>query len=100
PLVDRHRRLLCPPREGYELGDVPHWITFSPAAPRGCSVAGGESDQMRNDPGLRWGRMEEQVMSQCEAIVAELQQEAGPTRKMLERVPAGKAEWKPHAKSR
>ena len=34
-----------------------------------------------------------------DAFLAELEQEAGTTRRVLERVPEGKLGWKPHAKS-
>lgn len=34
-----------------------------------------------------------------EAFIAEMQQEAAATRKLLERVPMDKADWTPHAKS-
>ncbi len=39
-------------------------------------------------------------MNLVEPIVAELQHEATPTRKMLERVPQDSLMWKPHEKSR
>jgi uncharacterized damage-inducible protein DinB len=35
----------------------------------------------------------------CEALAAELQQEAKTTRRLLERVPEGSFGWKPHEKS-
>jgi len=38
-------------------------------------------------------------MSICESLAAELQQEAKTTRKLLERVPEGSFDWKPHEKS-
>ncbi len=38
-------------------------------------------------------------MGMNEAFIAELKQEAAATRKVLERVPMDKADWKPHAKS-
>ncbi len=38
-------------------------------------------------------------MSQKQALIAELQMEAANTRKILERVPVEKNDWKPHAKS-
>jgi len=38
-------------------------------------------------------------MSQNRAFIAELQMEAASTRKMLERVPTDKNDWKPHEKS-
>ena len=38
-------------------------------------------------------------MAVKDAFVAELKYEAGLTRKMLEKVPMDKAEWKPHEKS-
>lgn len=38
-------------------------------------------------------------MSLSSALIAELQHEAAMTRKMLERVPMDKAEWRPHPKS-
>ena len=38
-------------------------------------------------------------MSQKNALIAELQMEAAATRKMLERVPVEKNDWKPHHKS-
>lgn len=38
-------------------------------------------------------------MSLNHSFIAELQQEAASTRKMLERVPVSKNDWKPHAKS-
>src|SRR6266511_501365 len=38
-------------------------------------------------------------MGMSEAILAELKQEAATTRKMLERVPEEKFDWKPHEKS-
>lgn len=41
----------------------------------------------------------EQSMTIGQMIAAELKQEAGSTRKMLERIPADKFSWKPHDKS-
>ena len=38
-------------------------------------------------------------MSMCEALAAELQQEAKTTRRLLERVPEASFGWKPHEKS-
>ncbi len=38
-------------------------------------------------------------MSHKHALVAELKMEAASTRKMLEKVPAGKGDWQPHGKS-
>ncbi len=38
-------------------------------------------------------------MSQIQSLLKELEQEAQTTRKMLERVPEDKFDWKPHAKS-
>lgn len=38
-------------------------------------------------------------MSICQSLAAELQQEAKATRKLLERVPEGSFDWKPHDKS-
>ncbi len=38
-------------------------------------------------------------MRMCEALAAELQQEAKTTRRLLERVPEGSFGWKPHEKS-
>jgi uncharacterized damage-inducible protein DinB len=38
-------------------------------------------------------------MSIAESILPELDQEMGTTRRLLERVPGGKGEWKPHPKS-
>jgi uncharacterized damage-inducible protein DinB len=38
-------------------------------------------------------------MSLKHALIAELQMEAASTRKMLERVPTDKSDWKPHEKS-
>jgi uncharacterized damage-inducible protein DinB len=38
-------------------------------------------------------------MSLCQALAAELQQEAKTTRRILERVPEGSFDWKPHDKS-
>jgi len=38
-------------------------------------------------------------MAMSDALLAELKQEAATTRRMLERVPADKLDWKPHAKS-
>jgi len=38
-------------------------------------------------------------MGMNEVFIAELQQEAAATRKLLERVPMDKADWTPHAKS-
>ncbi len=38
-------------------------------------------------------------MSYNKPLIAELQMEAANTRKMLERVPVEKSDWKPHAKS-
>ncbi len=35
----------------------------------------------------------------ADALLAELEQEAGPTRRVLERVPAGKLGWRPSPKS-
>ncbi len=37
--------------------------------------------------------------SPCAPFIAELDQEAAATRKLLERLPAGKLAWKPHPKS-
>src|ERR1044071_647017 len=39
-------------------------------------------------------------MSICESLAAELRQEARTTRRILERVPEGSFDWKPHDKSR
>src|SRR5688572_22208486 len=39
------------------------------------------------------------IMSMKDAILAELQQEAATTRRVLERVPNDKLGWKPHPKS-
>ena len=41
----------------------------------------------------------EQTMTIGQMIAAELKQETGSTRKMLERIPAEKFSWKPHDKS-
>ncbi|MEO6589915.1 MAG: DinB family protein [Pyrinomonadaceae bacterium] len=41
----------------------------------------------------------EQAMTIGQMIAAELKQEAGSTRKMLERIPADKFSWQPHDKS-
>ena len=41
----------------------------------------------------------EQVMTLGQILMAELKHEAVSTRKMLERIPAGKLAWKPHEKS-
>ncbi|MBV9925355.1 MAG: DinB family protein [Acidobacteria bacterium] len=38
-------------------------------------------------------------MSLCQSLAAELQQEAKTTRRILERVPEGSFDWKPHEKS-
>jgi uncharacterized damage-inducible protein DinB len=38
-------------------------------------------------------------MSICESLAAELRQEARTTRRILERVPEGSFDWKPHEKS-
>ena len=38
-------------------------------------------------------------MSMCETLAAELQQEAKTTRRLLERVPEGSFDWKPHDRS-
>src|SRR5215211_6082314 len=38
-------------------------------------------------------------MSICESLAAELRQEARTTRRILERVPEGSFDWKPHDKS-
>src|SRR5580698_2606208 len=38
-------------------------------------------------------------MSHNQALIAELKMEAANTRKMLERVPTDKNDWKPHEKS-
>ena len=38
-------------------------------------------------------------MSICESLAAELRQEAKTTRRLLERVPEGSFDWKPHEKS-
>ena len=38
-------------------------------------------------------------MSLCKSLAAELQQEAKTTRRILERVPEGSFDWKPHEKS-
>jgi uncharacterized damage-inducible protein DinB len=38
-------------------------------------------------------------MSLCESLSAELQQEAKTTRRILERVPEGSFDWKPHERS-
>ena len=39
-------------------------------------------------------------MSQLAAFAAELKQEAGSTRRMLEKIPFDKKDWKPHEKSK
>ena len=38
-------------------------------------------------------------MSMCQAMLQEFENEAGTTRRVLERVPADKLTWKPHPKS-
>src|SRR3954468_13964767 len=38
-------------------------------------------------------------MKMTEFFLGELEAEAGPTRRTLERVPSGKDDWKPHPKS-
>jgi uncharacterized damage-inducible protein DinB len=38
-------------------------------------------------------------MKMTEFFAAQLEREVGPTRRALERVPDGKADWKPHVKS-
>ena len=38
-------------------------------------------------------------MAIADALIAELEQEAATTRRVLERVPADKLSWKPHDKS-
>jgi uncharacterized damage-inducible protein DinB len=38
-------------------------------------------------------------MSICEPLAAEFRQESATTRRLLERVPEGKLDWKPHEKS-
>jgi uncharacterized damage-inducible protein DinB len=38
-------------------------------------------------------------MTMAEKLVAEFDREMPPTRKVIERCPSGKAQWKPHAKS-
>ncbi len=38
-------------------------------------------------------------MSMCQAMLLEFENEAGTTRRVLERVPADKLTWKPHPKS-
>ena len=38
-------------------------------------------------------------MTRSEALLMEFEREADKTRKMLERVPLDKADWKPHEKS-
>ena len=38
-------------------------------------------------------------MKVSEALLAQLEREIAPTRKLLERVPEGKQDWKPHPKS-
>jgi uncharacterized damage-inducible protein DinB len=40
------------------------------------------------------------IMPRVAALVAELEQEAATTRRLLERLPDEKLDWKPHAKSR
>jgi hypothetical protein len=39
------------------------------------------------------------MMKLTELLLAQLERETAPTRKLLERVPEGKADWKPHPKS-
>ena len=39
------------------------------------------------------------MIPMCEAMLMEVQQEAGTTRRVLERVPEAKLNWKPHHKS-
>ena len=39
------------------------------------------------------------VSEKAEALIAELEQEARPTRRILERVPESKLSWRPHPKS-
>jgi uncharacterized damage-inducible protein DinB len=39
------------------------------------------------------------MLSISDSLIAELEQEAATTRRVLERVPADKYDWKPHAKS-
>jgi uncharacterized damage-inducible protein DinB len=38
-------------------------------------------------------------MAIIDSLLGEMEQEAGTTRRVLERVPVGKASWQPHAKS-
>ena len=38
-------------------------------------------------------------MTIAEFLLQQLEREAGPTRRVLERVPEGRADWKPHEKS-
>jgi uncharacterized damage-inducible protein DinB len=42
---------------------------------------------------------QEQTMSIAEALLPEFEQEMGSTRRVLERVPSDKGQWKPHPKS-
>jgi gamma-glutamylcyclotransferase (GGCT)/AIG2-like uncharacterized protein YtfP/uncharacterized damage-inducible protein DinB len=44
-------------------------------------------------------KQEERVMALAELLLAQLEREIPPTRKMVERVPDGKDDWKPHPKS-
>ena len=39
------------------------------------------------------------MIPMCQAMLAELEQEAGTTRRVLERVPENKLSWRPHKKS-
>src|SRR5262247_2445471 len=41
----------------------------------------------------------EALMKMTELFLAELEAEAPPTRRVLERVPEGRPDWKPHEKS-
>jgi hypothetical protein len=39
------------------------------------------------------------ISDKMEALIAELEQEAQPTRRILERIPESRLSWKPHPKS-
>jgi hypothetical protein len=45
------------------------------------------------------GAFKEDTMKMTELFTAQLEREVGPTRRVVERVPNGRGDWKPHPKS-
>src|SRR5512141_919927 len=68
----------------------------------GLLLAGRAYDGRERTPGTRIGtqiRIKEQPMKLNELLLGELEREAPASRRILERVPDGRYDWKPHEKS-